>query len=432
MTSVHQRRLYAFNEDHIKKISHSIYVTNFPDSASSRDLWRACNTYGTVVDVYIPLKKSQTGKRFAFVRFIKVFNLDRLVKNFCTIWIGHHHLYANQVRFERPHKPVFSFSTERDFSKYAMGRVKDVYSISNIMSILQDEDFVDEKPKYLGGFWVLFEFEKEETKANMLNHMGVNSWFQVIQDVPQDFVSDERIAWVDIEGTVLSEEEEGEFNYSKVEGVPETIFEVNSISDQGHIREPDKQISKDPFGIYNILHKNQPHGEIKAPSSSLSHPPGFTPVDLAAKTGNVHSNEEVHMEVPKGSIGQSVDTKGGSVLGVLEEVIRVGQAMGFSMEGCEKDIEAIIGNQGDDVPADKRDLWEYLSILIGRWKGETILMGDFNEVRSREERRGSVFNPSGARVFNHFIDSLGLVDVKLEGYSFTWSHPSATKMSKLD
>ncbi|GJT06997.1 RNA-directed DNA polymerase, eukaryota, partial [Tanacetum coccineum] len=59
-------------------------------------------------------------------------------------------------------------------------------------------------------------------------------------------------------------------------------------------------------------------------------------------------------------------------------------------------------------------------------------MGDFNEVRSIDERLGSVFNHSSARSFNHFISSSGLVDVKLEGYSFTWSHPSATKMSKLD
>nr|GEV58065.1 RNA-directed DNA polymerase, eukaryota [Tanacetum cinerariifolium] len=92
----------------------------------------------------------------------------------------------------------------------------------------------------------------------------------------------------------------------------------------------------------------------------------------------------------------------------------------------------IVAIYAPQQPADKRDLWEYLSILIGRWKGESILMGDFNEVRSREERRGSVFNPSGARIFNHFIDSLGLVDFKFDGYSFTWSHPSATKMSKLD
>ncbi|GJR53242.1 RNA-directed DNA polymerase, eukaryota [Tanacetum coccineum] len=83
-------------------------------------------------------------------------------------------------------------------------------------------------------------------------------------------------------------------------------------------------------------------------------------------------------------------------------------------------------------PAHKRDLWEYMSTLLGRWSGEVIIMGDFNEVRFKEERRGSGFNQSGARVFNQFITSSGLVDVKLEGFSFTWSHPSATKMSKLD
>nr|GEZ89271.1 uncharacterized mitochondrial protein AtMg00810-like [Tanacetum cinerariifolium] len=80
----------------LSNISHSIYVTNFPDSATSRDLWNACSVYGTVVDVFIPLKKSKVGKRFAFVRFVKVHNLVRLVENLCTIWIGRHHLFANQ------------------------------------------------------------------------------------------------------------------------------------------------------------------------------------------------------------------------------------------------------------------------------------------------------------------------------------------------
>nr|GEW19674.1 RNA-directed DNA polymerase, eukaryota, nucleotide-binding alpha-beta plait domain protein [Tanacetum cinerariifolium] len=98
------RRFQSSNEELTQKISYSIYVTNFPDSVNSRDLWRECSVYGTVVDVYIPFKKSKAGKRFAFVRFIKVFNLDRLVKNLCTTWIGRYHLFANQVRFDRPHK----------------------------------------------------------------------------------------------------------------------------------------------------------------------------------------------------------------------------------------------------------------------------------------------------------------------------------------
>ncbi|GKC18431.1 RNA-directed DNA polymerase, eukaryota, nucleotide-binding alpha-beta plait domain protein, partial [Tanacetum coccineum] len=102
---INSRRGRSSNEDLTQKISHSIFVTNFPVSVCSRDLWKVCSTYGTVVDVFIPSKLSKAGKRFAFVRFIKVFNLDRLVENLCTLWIGSHHLFANHVRFDRPSKP---------------------------------------------------------------------------------------------------------------------------------------------------------------------------------------------------------------------------------------------------------------------------------------------------------------------------------------
>ncbi|GJZ37604.1 RNA-directed DNA polymerase, eukaryota [Tanacetum coccineum] len=51
-----------------------------------------------------------------------------------------------------------------------------------------------------------------------------------------------------------------------------------------------------------------------------------------------------------------------------------------------------------------------------RWNGETIIMGDFNEVRSSDERRGSCFNPYTARHFDRFISNSGLVDVTLEGF----------------
>ena len=104
MANSSHRSYYHTNEDRIQKISQSISVTNLPDSITSRDLWSSCSAYSTVVDVFIPFKKSKAGKRFAFVRFIKVVDLARLVENLCTIWIDHHHLYANQVRFERPPK----------------------------------------------------------------------------------------------------------------------------------------------------------------------------------------------------------------------------------------------------------------------------------------------------------------------------------------
>ncbi|GKD36390.1 RNA-directed DNA polymerase, eukaryota, partial [Tanacetum coccineum] len=63
---------------------------------------------------------------------------------------------------------------------------------------------------------------------------------------------------------------------------------------------------------------------------------------------------------------------------------------------------------------------------------ECVLMGDFNKVRTNYERYGTVFNLHGANAFNNFINTTGLVDLLLEGYSYTWSHKYASKMSKLD
>nr|GEV95153.1 hypothetical protein [Tanacetum cinerariifolium] len=93
--------------DQTSKISKSVFISNFPDDCTNRDLWNVCNDYDTVVDVFIPNKKSKAGKRFAFVRFIKVLNFDRLIENLKTIWIGRFHLSANPARFDRPKALTF-------------------------------------------------------------------------------------------------------------------------------------------------------------------------------------------------------------------------------------------------------------------------------------------------------------------------------------
>ncbi|GJY67133.1 RNA-directed DNA polymerase, eukaryota [Tanacetum coccineum] len=82
--------------------------------------------------------------------------------------------------------------------------------------------------------------------------------------------------------------------------------------------------------------------------------------------------------------------------------------------------------------SDRKMLWDYFHHLIDSWDGECVILGDFNEVRSEHERHGTVFNLNGTNAFNNFITMAGLVDLPLEGYSFTWSHKSASKMSKLD
>nr|GEV25731.1 RNA-directed DNA polymerase, eukaryota, reverse transcriptase zinc-binding domain protein [Tanacetum cinerariifolium] len=65
---------------------------------------------------------------------------------------------------------------------------------------------------------------------------------------------------------------------------------------------------------------------------------------------------------------------------------------------------------------DKQMLWDYFTYEIGKWKGEVVIMGDFNEVRYKSDKFGSVFNVQGANVFNSFITNAGLEEVPL-GFS---------------
>nr|GEY72213.1 RNA-directed DNA polymerase, eukaryota [Tanacetum cinerariifolium] len=65
---------------------------------------------------------------------------------------------------------------------------------------------------------------------------------------------------------------------------------------------------------------------------------------------------------------------------------------------------------------DKQMLWDYLTYEIGKWKGEVVIMGDFNKVRYKSDRFGSVFNVQGANVFNSFITNARLEEVPLAKY----------------
>ncbi|GJU24508.1 RNA-directed DNA polymerase, eukaryota [Tanacetum coccineum] len=72
--------------------------------------------------------------------------------------------------------------------------------------------------------------------------------------------------------------------------------------------------------------------------------------------------------------------------------------------------------------------------LYGSWVSNQakLLVVSIYAPQCMEDRLGSVYNAQGANEFNSFISNSGLVEIQLEGYSFTWSLQSAKKMSKLD
>ncbi|GJX99122.1 nucleotide-binding alpha-beta plait domain-containing protein [Tanacetum coccineum] len=250
-------RKFRSKEDDVEKISLSIFITNFPDDCLAKDLFNSCKQYGHVVDSFIPNKRSINGKRFGFVRFINVFNKERLVNNLSTVWIGRHKLQANLARFERTlrtplkkpnhdkgesekffssggavnlkkgeglnsyvgavmNKLVDNHSVEvqsqpafvldedclldYDYSLALMGKVSDFGLLNNLKTTLIKEGFDKFILKYLGGFWVLIEFHSKEILEKFKSHVGVGSWFTSLEYASDSFYVDERVVWLDIEG----------------------------------------------------------------------------------------------------------------------------------------------------------------------------------------------------------------------------------------
>nr|GEY76614.1 nucleotide-binding alpha-beta plait domain-containing protein [Tanacetum cinerariifolium] len=222
-------------------------------STSAKELFQACKQYGHVVDSFIPNKKSKNGKRFGFVKFINVFSEERLVNNLCTVWIDRYKLHANIARFQRSQakrdgdggKKNFQPAPKENFNKHEskgngksymgvltgdkstrvqepkselalvlgddclatkvvsnmlFGRVKEFASLANLKLALTNEGFEDITIRYMGDFWVMFEFKFEESKSKFSDNISVVSWFSQITKASLDFTVEGRIAWVEVEG----------------------------------------------------------------------------------------------------------------------------------------------------------------------------------------------------------------------------------------
>jgi len=90
-----------------------------------------------------------------------------------------------------------------------------------------------------------------------------------------------------------------------------------------------------------------------------------------------------------------------------------------------------------DLPA-KRRLWENLiREQNDRGGGAWCILGDFNVVRRRDERRGVNVGATSTQVlemflYNSFLGEMELEDLNVLGRRFTWYHPNGRSMSRID
>ena len=85
--------------------------------------------------------------------------------------------------------------------------------------------------------------------------------------------------------------------------------------------------------------------------------------------------------------------------------------------------------------AAKQVLWDKLtSFVLANSEANLCLCGDFNSVRSVEERKGhgTTFRQHDTNIFNTFITNCFLLDLPICGRLFTWYRGDGYSMSQLD
>ncbi|GKB99455.1 RNA-directed DNA polymerase, eukaryota [Tanacetum coccineum] len=184
-----------------------------------KELFNICGEYGSVTDVFIAYKLYKLGKRFAFISYLKVKDVEGL----SNTWIGNYKLYANIARFDRkelpsvsdPAKPHYRLmgrnnvqhNAHMSYANIVQGKhvevrndksnndstimlkedylrsldalltvftcVKEFRALTNMISICHNEGFPNINLCYLGGFWILVEFSSIDTCEKFYKHEDV-------------------------------------------------------------------------------------------------------------------------------------------------------------------------------------------------------------------------------------------------------------------
>ncbi|GKD69608.1 RNA-directed DNA polymerase, eukaryota [Tanacetum coccineum] len=229
---------------------------------------------------------------------------------------------------------------------------------------------------------------------------------------------------------------------SDVEKVSETSgMQENGIgNDNEHSIHGEENIhSSDPFNIYELLQKKKDKIH-QTKESDPTHPPGFTP-----ELGNNNKEEGLNSVNDQRKLvsGKKIISyhnveasthhttcmpiTGGSILDVMNNLIKMLCGNLAFDHAVSSSVDYFLAIMGTWTPTStkplvilvyapqelskKRELWGYLCSLIDRWGGETVVLGEFNEVRMEQERFGSTFNIQGANAFNNFISLAGLLDL---------------------
>ncbi|GJZ19301.1 hypothetical protein Tco_0555891 [Tanacetum coccineum] len=135
-----------------------------------------------------------------FTRFIKVSDVERLVNNICTVWVGRYKLHANVAKFQR--EPLNKHNTHDMVFGVNRGNVGVGNNVKGAKGASNSYAHVFKGIQIPKG-------DSDNNPSLVLDYLCLNQidyslcLMAKIMQASHDFIIDERVTWVEIEGIPL-------------------------------------------------------------------------------------------------------------------------------------------------------------------------------------------------------------------------------------
>ncbi|KAL4572015.1 hypothetical protein LXL04_018783 [Taraxacum kok-saghyz] len=263
-----------FNGDRNDANITSFYISNIPGDATKSEIWRPCSRLGKLVDVYIAGRRDASGAFFAFVRFEKVENPEKLEEELNGITCRGRRLAANLAKHPRkagdpvPNRPAgtvplrqvlppanrghrsfadvakgkkeaepsvsLNLSRINEISEWTkeaalVGEAKDFDTLCSFPSLIALEGYDVVECKYLGGMVVDIKFKsKRAAEVFMANKSIWLKWFAWVEHMGKKALRFERIAWIKFTGVPITAWDDA--NFAAIAGIyGKVIVNFNSF-----------------------------------------------------------------------------------------------------------------------------------------------------------------------------------------------------------
>ncbi|MFS7972843.1 putative RNA recognition motif domain, nucleotide-binding alpha-beta plait domain superfamily [Helianthus anomalus] len=201
------------------------YNMNLPDRSTKEILWRAFQPYGSVTDAYVAHKKDKRGNSFGFIRYVGVEDVGATVTKMNTVKIFEAKVMVSLAKYDKNHKRFMytskvlgekvwkpkgtvpksqqgyggnasnsgskTIAVDSNGSKYPLhckghsihGIAKDLASLNNLQSILNNGGLYNYSLSYVGGLSVFLTLGNPENVQCSVNG----------EDLPVDRVATLRV-----------------------------------------------------------------------------------------------------------------------------------------------------------------------------------------------------------------------------------------------